>query len=165
MLKANGELPYQQNLLLCGFTSGLWAALIGSEIYVCILALISLITNGDLLGALFWIIFGQIYGVFPSLFIGLLFGSLMAVVFQFLRIQMTLLKGVILGFALALFEGILLVAAITFTQYSANLISLSFSSIEEPLLWAVLPIIVIYLLSGAWCGRELANCKLLQYRI
>jgi hypothetical protein len=153
-LRQRGELPYQSSLLLCGFTTGVVYGGLSSEILIFLLSIATLPTGG-IEGMLFLWTIGQFIGVIPAAFIGLVFGLIMAFVFQTIRLDFSVPMGLLLGLGVATLLALIGLTLIAWLQSSLLLLVLW----AWDAYWLTLPTVVLYLISGGLCGAELAICK------
>jgi hypothetical protein len=148
-LKSKGNPPFRQNLFLCGFTSGCIASLVSSEIIILALAIITR-TYGYISRITKIVLLGQFYAFFFAIPIGIVFGLVIALVIRLIQTRITLFGGAIIGLISNLILGLISVHTLF---YSMN-VSVPLSSFE-------FLIIFLYLVSGSWCGREIARCKII----
>ena len=128
-----------------GLVYGALAGIVSAEIYVVGLTVIAFI-GGDP-GALVGLFLGQIYGAVPAAIVGAVSGLVIGIAFFFLRNYLSAETGYLWGlfFALLLVGPVVLILAIP-----AN-------PDPVPALAFGMPIIVLYLFSGAWGGHKLSG--------
>jgi len=152
-LRREGKLPYQSNLLLCGFTAGLVLGALSSEIMV-VLSSIFLHSDG-ISDMLFILLEGQFIAVVPAVFIGMLFGVLISLAFRINGPDLTVRAGAILGLVAASVLAVIILFPVA--QWLSSAVPLS--GWPKDAYWLTFPTLVVYLVSGALCGVELAICK------
>jgi hypothetical protein len=125
-----------------GFANGMIAGFISAEIYIILIAILSL--EGDPKAAIVILFFGQIYGLLPGAIVGALSGALIGRVFFLIQTRLSTSKGSLFGLLIATLIVIVIALILGLPD---DVIGVIF--------W--LPIIALYLGSGEWVGKKLTH--------
>lgn len=134
-----------------GLAWGALAGLVAAEIYLIGLTLVAVVTSGDL--ALFAVLLiGQIYGTITAILLGGISGALIGAVFAIFQRPRNIKAGATLGLVSA---GVLLSCIVLGLLAASDFktdIQLELHSAA-----LLLPMMLLYLVAGAWVGGKLSK--------
>ena len=142
----------------CGLRHGALAGVISAEIYIVGLTLVILATTGDA-QALFVPLMGQISGALPAAIIGGIVGMIIGLVFELINQHVTNMVGSALGLAIAGALFALFVLGLLYLGWSNGSTYTTPLQFEPSAVAILLPIMLLYLASGAWVGGKLSAIK------
>ena len=155
------EAEARPSVILRGLGYGAAAGLVASEIFMvglCLFGMATMVTSGQSaltsLNMLAYLLLGQLYGTLPAIFIGGVCGTLIGLVFRVMNCQLPSGVGIAFGLCLAF---ITLVAAIVVFYALNHPPSISPSIVNPTSVALLLPMLVLYLASGAWVGHKLTR--------
>jgi len=151
--------PYKTSLPLCGLTNGILASFISSEIFLLIFSFV--LASKKYFDANFLVLFllGQIYGPLPAAILGMIFGTTMGVIFDRIPKWLSIIQSEFLGFFLSL----LFLIGLYKSLDMVGVIKSSDLLIMHDFIWFYYLFIMLFLISGAWVGKELSDCQRIKY--
>jgi hypothetical protein len=133
-----------------GLAYGAAAGILSAEIYIGAITALMFIGGGYSSGQAV-LVLGQFYGVLPAAIIGAVSGVIIGTAFYFLRDELTAKTGWLWG---------LMIAVAMAVPFAVLLFAITANTDNAAALGIGVPIVVLYLASGAWGGNKLAGGSL-----